>query len=110
MEEHMSINITVVDEDGESREVEWKDNQTLLECLHKNQYPVLATCGGNASCATCHAFFDPEHFEASGERTEEEEDLLEMIDDVANETSRLSCQTEYHEELDGATVTLKPGM
>ena len=50
----MSINITVVDESGEAQEVEWKDNQTLLECLHKNQYPVLATCGGNASCATCH--------------------------------------------------------
>lgn len=107
----MSINITVVDESGDSNEVEWKDNQTLLECLHKNQYPVLATCGGNASCATCHTFMDPEHFEAGGDdRTEEEEDLLEMIDDVANEYSRLACQTQYNDELDGATVTLKPGM
>ncbi|SIM86641.1 ferredoxin [Mycobacteroides abscessus subsp. abscessus] len=106
----MSINITVVDEAGEARDVEWTENQTLLECLHKNQYPVLATCGGNASCATCHAFLDPQHYPAGGERTEEEEDLLEMIDDVATEYSRLSCQTEYHEGLDGATVTLKPGM
>lgn len=106
----MSINITVVDEDGAAQQVEWRENQSLLECLHKNQYPVLATCGGNASCATCHAFIDEEHFPASGERTEEEEDLLEMIDDVAQENSRLSCQTEYHQGLDGATVTLKPGM
>ena len=106
----MSIKITVVDEQGEAAEVEWAEHQTLLECLHKNQYPVLATCGGNASCATCHAFIDPEHFDAVSERTEEEEDLLEMIDDVATEHSRLSCQTQYSEAAEGATVTLKPGM
>lgn len=106
----MSINITVVDEAGDAQDVEWKPNQTLLECLHKNQYPILATCGGNASCATCHAFIDEEHFPASGERTEEEEDLLEMIDDVATDCSRLSCQCQFHEEMEGATVTLKPGM
>ena len=106
----MSVNINVIDENGESREIAWEEDQTLLEALHANQFPVLATCGGNASCATCHAFIDEDHFAASGERTEAEEDLLDMIDDVANECSRLSCQTEYSEGMEGATVTLKPGM
>ena len=106
----MSININVVNESGETRGATWEEDQTLLDALLANQFPVLATCGGNASCATCHAYIDPEHFEASGERTEAEEYLLDMVDDVANEYSRLSCQTEYAEGLDGATVTLKPGM
>ncbi|GGH65333.1 2Fe-2S iron-sulfur cluster-binding protein [Rothia aerolata] len=106
----MSININVIDENGEERSAEWHEDQTLLEALLANQFPVLATCGGNASCATCHAYIDPEHFASLGERTEAEEDLLDMVDDISNEYSRLSCQTEFTEGMDGATVTLKPGM
>lgn len=105
-----SVNITVVSEDGSSRDVEWEDHQTLLDSLLANGFPVLATCGGNASCATCHAFIDEEHIQASGERTDAESDLLSMIDDVANENSRLSCQVEFTTEMAGATVTLKAGM
>ncbi|QRZ61353.1 2Fe-2S iron-sulfur cluster-binding protein [Rothia sp. ZJ932] len=104
------IDITVVGEDGTSRPVEWEDHQNLLDALLANGFPVLATCGGNASCATCHVFIDPEHIDASGERTDAEADLLSMIDDVATEHSRLACQTEFVTEMAGATVTLKAGM
>lgn len=105
-----SVNINVTDESGETRPAEWNEDQTLLDALLANGFPVLATCGGNASCATCHTYIDPEHIEASGERTEAEADLLLMLDDVATENSRLACQTEYSVEMDGATVTLKAGM
>lgn len=106
----MSVNITVTDENGETKEVTWESDQTLLDAVLAGGFPVLATCGGNASCATCHAFIDPDHIEASLPREEAEEDLLDMIDDVANECSRLSCQTQYSEGMDGARVTLQPGM
>ncbi|MDO4253507.1 MAG: 2Fe-2S iron-sulfur cluster-binding protein [Rothia sp. (in: high G+C Gram-positive bacteria)] len=106
----MSINIKVIDENGQARTATWDEDQTLLDALLAHQFPVLATCGGNASCATCHAFIDPEHYPAGGQRSEAEEDLLDMLDDVATEYSRLSCQTEYAQGLDGATITLKPGM
>ncbi|WP_237203355.1 2Fe-2S iron-sulfur cluster-binding protein [Rothia endophytica] len=106
----MTVNITVTDENGETKEVTWESDQTMLEAVIAGGFPVLATCGGNASCATCHAFIDPDHIEASLPREEAEEDLLDMIDDVANEYSRLSCQTQYSEGMDGAHVTLQPGM
>ncbi|WP_237188508.1 2Fe-2S iron-sulfur cluster-binding protein [Rothia nasimurium] len=106
----MSINITVTDENGTTKDVAWEPHQTMLEAVLAAGFPVLATCGGNASCATCHAFIDPDHIEASLPREEAEEDLLDMIDDIANECSRLSCQTEYTEGMDGAQVTLQPGM
>lgn len=106
----MSINVSITDENGDTKEVTWESDQTLLDAALKAGFPVLATCGGNASCATCHAFIDPEHIEASLPREEAEEDLLDMIDDVANEYSRLSCQTQYSEGMNGAHITLKAGM
>lgn len=106
----MSVNITVTDENGTTKDVAWEPHQTMLEAVLAAGFPVLATCGGNASCATCHAFIDPEHIEATLPREEAEEDLLDMIDDIANECSRLSCQTEYTDGMDGASVTLQPGM
>ena len=60
----MGVTIKVTDEAGVNYDIQWEDHHTLLETLQANGVPVLATCGGNASCATCHGFIDPEHFEA----------------------------------------------
>lgn len=106
----MSVTITVTGEDGTTKDVQWEEHQTLLDAVLSEGFPVLATCGGNASCATCHAFIDPDHIDAAGEREPAEADLLNMIDDVANECSRLCCQTEFSTEMEGAHVTLKTGM
>lgn len=106
----MGVTIKVTDEAGVNYDIQWEDHHTLLEALQANGVPVLATCGGNASCATCHGFIDPEHFEASGERTEAEQDLLDMVDDVANEYSRLCCQVEYVPGMDGATIQMQAAM
>ena len=84
----MSVKINVTGEDGDSREIEWEDHQTLLEAVQANGFPVLATCGGNASCATCHTFIDPEHYAASGDRTDAEEDPPAPAHDVGGIRTR----------------------
>ena len=78
--------------------------------IETHHYRRRRTHGGNASCATCHAFIDPEHYAASGERTEAEQDLLDMVDDVANEYSRLCCQVEYAPGMDGAEIQMQAAM
>ena len=104
-----SINITVIDREGNRTEgVEWKDFETLMEALTRHKYPILATCGGNASCSTCHSYLDQSSFQKTGGTNEEEEDLLEMLDDTRHDTSRLTCQVEWSEDLDGAEVTIAP--
>lgn len=104
-----SIKINVTNRDGERTEgVEWKDYESLMECLTRNKFPILATCGGNASCSTCHSYLDQETFVKAGSIGEDEEDLLEMLDDNRHETSRLSCQVEWSEDLDGAEVAIAP--
>jgi 2Fe-2S ferredoxin len=62
-----SIQITVIDREGvRTPGVEWEDDESLMECLVRNSYPILATCGGNASCSTCHSYLDEISFETAG--------------------------------------------
>ncbi len=50
------VNFTVEDHDGNRQEIEAPDDMgfSLMEILKASEYPVLATCGGMALCATCH--------------------------------------------------------
>ncbi len=66
---------------------------------------IEAECGGMCSCATCHVYVDPAWFEATGSPENIEQDMLESALDL-QETSRLSCQIEVSDELDGLIVRL----
>ncbi len=104
-----SIQITVIDREGNrSVGVEWKDSESLMECLIGHGYPILATCGGNASCSTCHSYLDLAAFMKAGEIYEDEADVLDTLEDTRHPTSRLTCQVEWAENLDGAEVIIAP--
>jgi 2Fe-2S ferredoxin len=66
---------------------------------------ILAECGGACACATCHAYID----EAWLARLPEMDDMEDAMLDSALErrkNSRLSCQIEITDELDGLVVTV----
>ena len=69
---------------------------------------IIAECGGNASCATCHVWVRDEFFSLLGEPEDMEEDLLEMAVTERRAGSRLSCQIAVTEEMDGLTVDIPP--
>lgn len=100
--------LTVVDREGKSRDLEWEPDQTLMEALRDNDLPILASCGGTASCATCHVFLADEVFDTLGERSEDEIELLVEAEGYRESGSRLSCQLDFTKDLDGVTVTLAP--
>lgn len=103
------IQIAVTDREGDRTDgVEWQDNESLMECLVGNSYPILATCGGNASCSTCHSYLDQASFEKAGRIEEDEEDVLDTLDDERRPTSRLTCQVEWAEDLEGAEIAIGP--
>ncbi|MCL4168660.1 UNVERIFIED_CONTAM: hypothetical protein GTU68_036314 [Idotea baltica] len=60
-------------------------------------------CGGVCSCATCHVHVLPEFIDKVGRASEIETDMLEL-DDNTDEYSRLGCQIDITEELDGITL------
>ena len=64
---------------------------------------IDAECGGGCACATCHVHVDPNWMAKVGPPSALEREMLEYDGEVA-ETSRLSCQIELTEELDGLTV------
>jgi 2Fe-2S ferredoxin len=69
---------------------------------------VVAECGGNRSCATCHVWVRDEFLPLVGPPGDMEEDLLDLAVSERRAGSRLSCQIAMTEELDGLTVEIPP--
>jgi 2Fe-2S ferredoxin len=76
-----------------------------MEIIRDAGLPIKAECGGACACATCHVYVDDDWLDASGTRSEEEEDMIDLALEVAD-NSRLSCQIEMSDALDGIKVTL----
>ncbi len=77
---------------GETHTVELEPGTSLMETLRASETDaVLALCGGNCSCGTCHVVVDAEFFDRLPEMGEEEREMLENLPSFT-ETSRLSCQ------------------
>ena len=60
------------------------------------------------NCASCHVYVDEQWSPEVGTPPEEELDMLEGGLAEVLPTSRLSCQIELTEELDGFSVTVAP--
>jgi len=98
--------INVIDRSGNSKSVEAENGVTLMEVIRDEGFDeLLALCGGCCSCATCHVHVDAAFADKLPEMTEDESDLLDSSDH-RNESSRLSCQIEMTDTLDGVTVTI----
>ena len=98
--------LIVTTREGETSEIVVEDGLTVMEAIRDNGFDeLLALCGGCCSCATCHVHVDPAFADKLPKMSEDEDDLLESSDH-RNETSRLSCQISFTDELDGLKVTI----
>lgn len=92
---------------GETKDVEATLGSSLMEALQAIGL-VEGTCGGAASCGTCHVYFADKT--AAGERTEDEGYMLEGLEDFVEirESSRLSCQLQVTEAHEGLKIEIAP--
>ena len=98
--------LIVVLREGEERELDGETGLSVMEVIRDNGIDeILALCGGNCSCATCHVHVDAAHFAKLPPMSEDENDLLDSTGD-RDATSRLSCQIRFGPELDGLKVTI----
>jgi 2Fe-2S ferredoxin len=67
---------------------------------------VVAECGGNAMCATCHVYVDSGWSDRLPTMTTDEDALLDGTAAERRPTSRLSCQIRLTPELDGLVLHL----
>ncbi len=97
--------------DGTTNVVEADLGSNLREAAVQNDVPGIdGDCGGACACATCHVYVTPEWIGKTGtvEPDSMEESLLQFADDC-RDNSRLGCQVEVTEALDGIVVEVPLG-
>lgn len=80
----------------------------LLGVAQAAGMPLEGTCEGQMACSTCHVIVLPEWFDKLPPASNDEEDMLDLAAGVTR-TSRLSCQIELTESLDGIELKI-PGV
>jgi len=98
--------LLVTNRAGEETEVDATAGLSVMENIRDNGFDeLLALCGGCCSCATCHVHVDPAFADKLEPMSEDENDLLDSSDH-RDATSRLSCQIQMTDALDGLKVTI----
>lgn len=96
--------ITFIDHARVSRSVNAEPGYSLMELARSNDIPgINANCGGVCACATCHVYVREDFVPMLPPVTDSEEPMLEFVEG-RRANSRLACQIEVTEELDGLTV------
>ncbi len=101
------VKVNFITAQGERITAEGKPGDRLLALAQAAGLPLEGTCEGQMACSTCHVVVLPEWFSKLEAASCDEEDMLDLAADVAR-TSRLSCQIELSEALDGLEVRI-PG-
>ncbi len=98
--------IIYIEHSGEKHELEIANGTSIMQAaLDNNVRGIVADCGGSCSCATCHVYIDENWLNKASEKSEMEEILLEEVCDP-QDNSRLSCQVEVSDELEGMIVRI----
>jgi 2Fe-2S ferredoxin len=101
-------NLTIVGRGGSEKTVKARNGWSVMETIRDAGFDeLLALCGGCCSCATCHVHVDEDWADKLKPVGADEDDLLDSSSHrTAN--SRLSCQIEISEALNGLRVTIAP--
>ena len=92
--------------DGSEKEIDAQNDVSLMmNAINNGIDGIVAECGGACSCATCHVIVDPEWYGKLPEPQNLEKDMLEFVAEPSD-TSRLSCQINMTDDLDGIVVTV----
>jgi 2Fe-2S ferredoxin len=101
------IKIKLIDRQGEEHLLDGPTdmNMNLMELCKAYELPVKGTCGGMALCSTCHCYIESDH--ELHEMSEDEENMLDQAFFV-EDNSRLGCQLQLVDSMDGLVARLAP--
>ena len=98
------VRIQFITELGVSVDVVATPGLSMMEAaLEAGVEGILAECGGACCCATCHIILDDNWYQRLEGPGELEDGMLEGSEKRC-ERSRLSCQIDVTEEMDGMVV------
>jgi len=99
--------VYATDRSGTEHAVPAASGRSLMEILRDGGLPVEAICGGQCICSTCHVYVDESWLAQLSPAAAAEQ---VMVEDSGHyrATSRLACQIDYRDTLDGIRLTLAP--
>lgn len=100
--------VTYVEADGAKHAVDVPAGDNVMRGAVNNGIDgIVGECGGGLACATCHCYVHEDWADkVGGPTSDDERDMLESVASEQRPTSRLSCQIEITDELDGLVVLL----
>ena len=103
----MPVTLHLIEADGTRHAFAAAAGQSLMRAATDAGIEAIkADCGGLMTCATCHVFVAPEWADRLPAPSSDEDAMLEMTAEPRRPTSRLSCQIDLDDALDGLTVEL----
>lgn len=98
--------ITYIAHNGTEYKVQAEPGQSVMQTALNASVPgILADCGGQCSCATCHGYIDPAWIDRIPKPDSMEVDMLTVAMEPRG-NSRLTCQIKMTAELDGIVIRL----
>lgn len=101
------IKVTIIDREGEAHDLVGPTdmNMNIMELCKSYELPVIGECGGMAMCATCQCYLESDT--ALPEQSDSELDMLDQAFFV-KDNSRLGCQIQLEDNIDGIVLRLAP--
>jgi len=92
--------------DGGVTEIEVDNGYSVMEgAVNAGIDGIVAECGGACACATCHAYVDKTWLDKLPAMDDMEDAMLDAAYE-RRDNSRLTCQIEVSDQLDGLVVTV----
>ena len=108
--ENQDVNITIIDREGVTHNVAAPTDMAMniMEVIRSYELApegTIGVCGGMAMCASCQCYINSNH--SLPEMEDEEEAMLSEAFNVT-ESSRLGCQIQVTNKIDGLEITIAP--
>ena len=98
--------VTFVEHDGIQHTVDIEVGKSLMQLVTDNGIPGIdADCGGECACGTCHVILERQWLPLMDDAKMDELQMLDMTPEKTS-TSRLSCQIQVSDAMDGMMVQL----
>jgi 2Fe-2S ferredoxin len=99
--------VTYILPTGIIRQVSVPSGTSVMQAALNNRVEgILAECGGNCMCATCHVYVDSDFLDRIPPATNNEKSMLSIAAEGPQPNSRLSCQIKMTNELDRLVVRI----
>lgn len=96
--------VVYITRDGKRHEVQVENGYSVMEgAINNNIDGIVAECGGACACATCHCYIDEAWLDKIPKLDDMQDSMLEAAYE-RKKNSRLTCQIEMSDALDGLVV------